>query len=223
MKLILKNIHLILGVVVGAILVMLISNLTTERKLNSLQLSLDTAIEKSLVDTENLASLIGQGVLSKESEAIIADCKTEERTSFEAKLNKLDSGLSRSDLDEVDTLFSRCAPVQPVRRSLMVMELSTKIQTLEGLLLQRKQIGEYTKYDKAVENLKKILTSEQKTTELSFALVYLQREIIDLLISGKAVDSNEANALKTKGANLRQEVLQIATEAKTYREELKSS
>lgn len=220
MKLILKYKHLILGIVIGATLVYLLASLTTEKKLNNLQLSLDTALEKSLSDTENLASLLGQGIISKETEIIIADCKSEERASFEEKLNRLDAGLSRNDLQEIDLLFSRCAPVQPMRRSLMVMDLSTKIQNLEGLIVQRKQVSEFSKYDSDIANLKLLLLSEQKTTELSFALVYLQREIIDLLLFGKSASSSEAEALKVKGAKLRQEVAQISLESKSYREKL---
>ncbi len=223
MKKLFNNKHLILGVVVGAMLVFIISNFTTERKLNNLQLTLDLAIDKSLNETQDLAFLIGEGALTKGAESIIADCKPNERAAFEGKLNNLDKGLSRVDLLEVDTLFSRCAPVQSVRRTLMVMDLARNIQTLDSLLIQRKQIGEYTKYDYKVENLKKLLVSEQKITELSFDLVYLQRDIIDLLLAGKSANSNEANVLKEKGAKLHQEILQVATEASIYREAIKSS
>lgn len=215
-----KNKSLIFGILVGAILVYLIADLTTEKKLSNLQLSLDTAIDESYQETVKQVELIGQGILTDESKAIIADCKVEERTSFEEKLNRLDVGLSKSDLQVIDTLFSRCAPVQPVRRSLMVMDLSTKIQTLEGLVQQRKQVSEYTKYDGAIVNLKLLLANEQKISEVSFALVYLQREIIDLLMSGKSVSSDEANKLKAKGVDLRQSITKITSESILYRAKL---
>lgn len=218
-----KNKSLLFGILVGAILVYLIADLTTERKLSSLQLSLDTAIDESFTETVKLVELIGQGIITDESKVIIADCKAEERTSFEEKLNRLDVGLSKSDLQVIDTLFSRCAPVQPVRRSLMVMDLSTKIQTLEGLVEQRKQVSEYTKYDEAIINLKHLLINEQKISEVSFALVYLQREIIDLLMSGKSVNSDEANKLKARGVDLRQSITRITNESNSYRAKLSTT
>lgn len=215
-----KNLPLLLGIIVGAFLVYGLANITTEKKLSQLQLSLDSTIDEGANEAINLAKLVGDGGLTQGAQKIIADCKEEERNTFESKLSQLDNGLSQAELLEIDVLFSRCAPVRSVRRSLMVMELSKLVDRLNSDISQRKQIGEYTKHDYRISMLNELIPLEEEITELSFDLVYLQREILDALIAGELVNSEVANTLKERGLSTRTTMTEKAKTATVIRSKL---
>ncbi len=217
MKLISGHKYLISGIILGAAVVFLLAQVTTERKLNELQVSLETSIELSVASTTKLAQIIGEGKLTKTAEVIVVDCTQDERIAFEAKLAELDMGLPASELKLVDTLFSRCAPVQSIRRTLMVMDFVRQLESLSTLVKQRKQIGDYTQYDSLIADTQELAHHEEKITQLSLDLVYLQREIIDMLMSGGLVSSEAASTLKERGFTLRTELLEEAEKAAVVR------
>jgi hypothetical protein len=213
---------LVIGIVVGAIAVYIVSDYTTEKKLTQLQSSLETSIDTSLEEATELALLIGRGGFTSSAEAIIADCTTDERNQFEDRLSRLDDGLSKDELMVVDTLFSRCAPVTSVRRTLMVMDLSRRVEGVIELVEQRKQLGNYNEYDDTVSGLAELVELEDGITELSFDLVYLQREIIDSLLAGELVSSAAATSLRERGFELRTELGKKAETAQRVRADLRS-
>lgn len=215
--------YLIIGIAIGAVGVLLLSQVTTERKLNELQSSLETSIEASVESTTELVRVIGEGRLTKTAEAIVTDCTPEERNLFEAKLAKLDAGVAEAELDQIDKLFSRCAPVQSIRRTLMVMDLARQIEALEVLVTQRKQLGVYSTHDALLTDAKTLLAQEEKITQLSLDLVYLQREILDALLAGESVSSDRSKSFKDRGYTLRTELQSVAEEAVTVRARVLSS
>ncbi len=217
MKFISEHKYLFIGIIVGAGLVFLLAQVTTERKLDELQMSLETSIESGVASTTALAQIIGEGKLTKTAEVIVTDCSQDERIAFEDKLAELDMGLPASELKLIDTLFSRCAPVQSIRRTLMVMDFVRQLEALDTLVVQRKQIGEYTKYDALIADTRTLAAHEERITRLSLDLVYLQREIIDMLLSGGLVSSEAATALKERGIALRTDLLKEAEEAAVVR------
>jgi hypothetical protein len=208
---------LIAGIIVGATIVYAVSSYTTERKLTQLQSSLENSIDSSVTEATELALLIGRGGFTPAAESIIADCTSDERNQFEDRLSRLDEGLSIADLAVVDKLFSRCAPVTSVRRTLMVMDLSRQVEGVALLVEQRKQLGSYTKYDGAVSDLSLLVELEDAISGLSFDLVYLQREIIDSLIAGESVSSPAATSLRERGFDFRTELNEKAEAAQTLR------
>ena len=218
-----NNRYLITGMIVGAVVVYFVSNFTTERKLSQLQLSLDTSIEEASQETVELALEVGRGGQMHKATALIADCSSSERDTYEALLAGLDEGLSAADLADLDNLFSRCAPIQAVRRTLMNMDLARRVDNFEELVNQRKQIGTYKQYDNELATLNLIVQLEEDITEISFDLVYLQREIINVLLSGGSRDSEKAMELKKRGVELRTELSTKANTAFELRSQLSES
>lgn len=215
-----KHRFLIAGVILGLTLVYAIS----QKVVNDRLAVFKDDIEKDLVlaekNTDTLVTLIARGGINEMAANIISDCPANERQEFDTKLGKLDSGLSLSDLVAVERLFSRCAPVFAIHRAIMVMQLRQEMVGYQNLVAQRKLLGDYTKHDSKLQILDNILDNEEKVSDLSFALVALQKEIISNLIAGVAVDSNEAYQLKLKGQSLQNE-LKIATESlATQRQDL---
>jgi hypothetical protein len=215
-----KHKALITGILFGALIVSVTAQITTDRKLSYVTDSLDGAIESSLSEAIALAALIGSGALTTGAQSIIEDCSEEERESFETKLSQLDSGLSMSELQEVDVLFSRCAPTQSIRRTLMVLDLGRQVQNVSELITQRNQIERVDAYNEKVEVLSDLIVYEEDIARLSLDLVYLQREIIDILMSGVAVDSVRSEELKMKGSTVRSSMQEKAARAADLRTEL---
>ncbi len=210
--------HLIIGVLVGGIAVAIISEQTAEKRLDLIQETLESSLELNLSESKQLAKVIGEGGATTEVQQIIPNCTFEEQNTFDSSLNGLDSSLSISELQKLDAIFARCAPIQSIRRAVMVMELNKKIQNFEVLVLQRKQVGAFSNYDKTISDLKELQKAEEVLTQLSFDLVYLQREIIDTLLSGEKVDSELAISLKQNGQSIRQKLNSHALITKQIRD-----
>ncbi len=204
------------GVVIGAVAVFAIAEWTTNKKLDQYQLSLEQAATISQAEVANLVNLLASGGATEATNKIIIDCSTEERDRFEVLLVQLDTGLSRNELIEVDSLFGRCAATASFRRALTLMELSQKTKSLETLVVQRKQVGPYEKYDQFLTTLRNLIVAEQEVTQYSFAMVYLQREIIDVLRAGET-DEEELESLRVEGARLRTQLQKYADSAKQVR------
>jgi hypothetical protein len=215
--------YLIVGIIVGAVAVYFVSNFTTERKLSQLQLSLDTSIDEASHDAVELALEIGRGGQMHKATGLIADCSNSERDTYEAHLARLDDGLSDPDLTELDNLFSRCAPTHAVRRTLMNMDLARRVDNFEELVNQRKQIGTYERYDDELATLNSIVRLEDDITQVSLDLVYLQREIINVLLSEDVRDSEVTTGLKKRGVELRTELSEKANAAFELRSLLSES
>lgn len=207
---------IIFGFLIGAILIYFVSSFTTERRLNEYQLSLETSATYTRTEVQSLVDLIARGDATPATTKIIVDCTPEERIQFETLLMQLDAGLSRQELSELDNLFGRCASVVSVRRALTLMELSQKVESLETLVTQRKQVGTFEELDAYLADLRALVSAEQSLTELSFMMIYLQREIIDTLQAGDATEE-QLNELRAEGARLRNELQQVAQSLKSLR------
>ncbi len=223
MELIRRYRYLLIGIILGAVTVFVVSSVTTDRKLSQLQASLDESIEAAYEEVMVTVAEVENGGRGGAAAAIIADCTAEERDAFESYLVRLDSGLTVRELTETDLLFSRCAPVQSVRRALVSMDFSRRFEKFDALVAQRKQLGSYTHYDTKRAVLKELVSIEDDITQLSFDLVYLQREIIDSLLTGDSVYSERSNDFKNRGVSLRTELTEIAEQALTLRSQLYES
>ncbi len=209
--------NLIVGALLGALVVFVVSDFVTNKRLSQLRSSLDVSVENEARDVIALAKLIGEGGFTKSAESTIVDCSQDERELFETRLGQLDSGLTKAELAEIDFLFSRCAPVQSVRRALMMIDFSRQLESLDSLINQRKQVGDFTRYDKELADLKTLAYAEEEITKLSLDLVYLQRQILDLLLAGKSVEAEEFDDLRTEGSLLRKQIHETAIKAQEVR------
>jgi len=211
------------GVLVGSLVVYAVAQFYTTKKLTQLEVSLTHSIEKEMNEVRDLVEIIGSGGVTRSAEVTIIDCSPEERELFETRLGQLDSGLNSSDLEEIDFLFSRCAPVHAVRRALVVLDFSRQLESLESLIAQRKQIDSFEKFDDLLSDLKALLKVEEDITRLSLDIVYLQREILDKLLSGARVAGADLDSQREAGAKLRQELQRAATDAHDLRKSLSES
>jgi hypothetical protein len=207
-----KNSYLIVGVVTGVVFVSLSAQMIASTKLATVK----NEIEEQAIIVENdlvaLARQIAVGSRNEVALSIMPDCSLEERQLFDNNLSRLDKGLSAKELDDLDRVFNYCAPVYAIHRSVMTMQLAQTVANFRNLILQRKVLGKYEDMDADLLLWEQLLLEESKISKLSFDLVTLQKEIIEGLINGLNVDSEEASTLKGRG-----QAIQVELRASTKR------
>jgi len=216
-----KNRQLITGILVGSVAIFFITSTIVEKRLKSLQNNIEINLQSTDKVLMTLAETIARGEANSIASRTVSECTVVEQAQFDTRLGKLDTGLSLTELKELDTLFSRCAPVSVIRRSAMLVQLDAEFEKLGFLIGQMNLLGEYDDFSERQNAWKELLASEKQITELSFHSVNLQYEIIRQLLTGIRVDSNIANELKSKGQLIRLEMTERVKEATLLREGLK--
>jgi hypothetical protein len=211
---------IIVGLLVGCLIVYLIGIKVAENRLKVAVAELESATVLAEGNFIELANQIARGEMTEQAQAIIADCTVGERTQFENRLVKLDTGLSRSDLQELDALFSRCAPVTAIQRAVSLIELEYFYESAKTLNNQLQLLQDKTDESTFITNAEKLLVHERAISQLLFDQVSLQKEIIDELQLGLPVESASANELRTQASVMRTELQNEVNNAALVRDTL---
>lgn len=157
-------------------------------------ITLQLSEQRSLLNT--VAEITARNGADQITESIIRDCSVVERTSFDTLLGRLDSGLGRTDLVELDRLFGRCGSFFSERKIVMASRLEREIGVYENYVTQLATLtGQSTETEYQVETWKKLAEQEQMLSEQFSRLVDLQDEIITTLLSGKSRDGEEIQTI----------------------------
>ncbi len=219
----LKNKALIFGALFGLVLIYSLSVLIVENKLSVLKVSLDNEIEREIEILSELAVTTGKGGFNLEAETIINDCRSDERGKFETLLSSLDSGLSQTELSSLNDLFSSCGYVFANRRTSMQMQMEREFNFLNDMVETRKLVGDFDENSINLSKWQELITTEKEINANFQNMVSVQKEIIDLLLSKKASDSDEVQSALVKAQELKG-ALNTATErASSIRSTLISS
>lgn len=155
------------------------------------------------------------------TESIVRDCAVTERFEFDSLLGRLDQGLSRTELVELERLFGRCASFSSDRKSVMVSRFSREIDIYEDYV---KQLNVITGNDNsqvfAVASWQTLSEKEQQKSELYAELVKLQDEIITTLLAGKSANSPEITSILQQVNEVREGLMLANIQADKIRAEL---
>ncbi len=177
-----------LGVLAAYVLVMA----GVELRLSELRLQTQLIITEHETQLATIAEITARNGADATTERMIRDCTIAERTRFDELLVRLDSGLSRVELTELERLFGRCGNFFAERKAVMVARLAREIEIYEEFV---RQLGNLTGADESetyqVPEWKELASLEQKQSELFSELVSQQDLIISNLLSGKSPDSEE--------------------------------
>ncbi len=191
-----------------------VSQEITDRTLSSLREAQVADVEVLRAEIMELTQSIGKGTITDFATTLLPDCSISERTVFDNRLTKLDSGLTKQELQELDTLFARCAPTTAVARAAAVYQLEQKISVLEMLYQQMQLVTPHTY---TLNTLNELLEVEYTIVKKSFEVVALQKEIINALLLGMTVEEVRANELRERGVALRTELITLTTKANELR------
>ncbi len=160
------------------------------------------ALQVSIADQEikmtSLANLIDRDEADAVVRQIVKDCSLEDRERFDTLLSSL-SKLNRSELFEIQNLFSECGSFFSDRKAILSARLTRELEIYEGYLVLQElsNTGEAT-INNNLTDWQSLVEIEKERSKLSTELVNIQESIIDLLISGTLVGSEAMTTVLSK-------------------------
>lgn len=175
-----------------ALIVYLLSVFLANQRLSELKALTQTQILEQQSILATIAEVTARNGADSITESIVRDCSVSERSSFDSLLGDLDSGLTRTQLVELERLFGRCGSFYSQRKSMMVSRLGREIEVYETYVNQLSLIsGSDMKETYDVESWGELALAEKNVSELFSELVRTQDEIITALLAGNSPDSEE--------------------------------
>lgn len=200
----------VLAVLLGALFVYLLVQNVIAHRFAEIELNTRVMIADQTTVLAAIAEATARNGADQTTESIIRDCTLSERASFDDLLARLNDGLSRAQLVELERLFGRCGSFYSDRKAVMVARLSREIEVYEDYVYQLGVvIGEDLSSPFQVERWKSLAAEEQRQSVLFSELVKLQDKIISTLLTGKTPDSPEITEILQE-ANQTQESLIVA-------------
>lgn len=208
----------LLLVIIGSLL---LSMLIVSQRTQAYQDVINAQVNTQLELLQALAVGTAQNRIDSATGVQIKDCPLEQRTAFDVLLGRLDSGLERSELEQLDQLFSACANVQAERKAVVVAQLQREVAVLASyvdLMNALTSSDSSQKYDTA--SWGRLVEYEQDQSEGFEELVIAQKNIIDTLLADKAADSPEMLTILDAVKETQESLLFANNQAATLRAEL---
>lgn len=179
--------------VVGLLLLgFLLVHVAVNERLSDLQLQTEVLIAEQKTTLVAIAEATARNGADAVTERIIRDCTVTERTTFDDLLSRLNRGLQRSELVELERLFGRCGSFYAERKAVMVARLQREFEIYTTFVSQLSNLSGSdmsTRYN--VSDWQLLAEYEQKQSDLFNELVVGQDDIISTLLSGKQTSSPE--------------------------------
>jgi len=208
----------LLLVLIGALL---LSMLIVSQRTQAYQDTVETQLSAQVELLQALAIATSQNRADSATGVRIKDCQPEQRTTFDGLLGRLDSGLQRSELLQLEQLFSACAYVQAERKAVVVAQLDREVAVLASYAEQMSVITSTDAApDYAIASWERLVEHESAQVTGFDELVIAQKSIIDTLLEGKAADSPEMLAILDTVRETQEALLFANTQAATLRAEL---
>ncbi len=188
------------------------------------QITLELALLNQEREVTTVADLTKQNGADTVTEKIIVDCAIEERKQFDELLGQLSNGLSRADLERVDSLFYKCGRFFADRKAVMAARLLREVSVYQEYVALYEGIvpGRQTEHEMQVTKWQQIADNEMLLAEHFNALVLHQGRIIEALLSGKVATSPEIKATLTEVQDIRDQMTFLTKQNENLRADLTS-
>jgi hypothetical protein len=187
-----SKIKLAASFIFGVLLVYILVSTLTENRFRELELQTRLLISEQESVLATIAETTARNGADSVTERIVRDCPIDERSAFDTLLGNLNSGLSQTQLVELERLFGRCGGFYSERKSVMVSRLAREIEVYEAYVSQLGVIlAKDVTTDYQTEQWNKLAQEEQKQSDLFSQLVVKQDLIISTLLTGKSAGSAE--------------------------------
>jgi hypothetical protein len=198
--------------------VYLISSFLVSQQVSKAKTALSASLsnhEEKLIAVAKQAADNKPSVLLKE---VVPACSDTTLDRFYTLLAKLDSGLARNELTELQSLFSSCGNFNAVHKSVIASEFK---QTLTGYLdlvsLYEEVTGETYSQIKTLPHWDTLTKAEIEESQAYSKLVVLQEEIILALIDGAVVGSDQINEILGRVNQVQKDLANANIEASSAR------
>ena len=188
-------------------------HLIARERLEDLQNELLVQVTKQQTLLTTIAETTARNGADDVTEIIIKDCSIDERTQFDALLERLDAGLSQAELSVLERLFGRCGTFYAERKSVMVARFEREVEVYENYVTQLSHISSADIEDLNVSLWKQLVEDEKKQSTEFSALVDNQDKIISALLSGKNTTSPEIITILDEVKRVQQSLADASTSA----------
>jgi hypothetical protein len=211
------------GVIVILVAGYLIITTAIDTRLSTLEQTIRSTIAEQVGTLSTIAEITARNGADAVTEAIIKDCTAAERGEFEDHLGRLNSGLTRNELINLERLFGRCGTFYAERKAIMVARLSREIEVYSAHVAQLSAVkNEDLRANFKVSQWESLAAEERKQSQLFAELVTLQDSIISTLLSGKSAASPEMQEILQKAREVQETLMVANKQAATIRTELVS-
>lgn len=211
----------VLGVLVGALCIYVLSNQVTKERLAALENHTRDAVTEQQALLVAIAETTARNGADAVTEEIIRDCQLSDRNRFDSLLSQLDSGLSSSELAALERLFDRCGSFYAERKAVMVSRLMREIEVYEYFVHQLGLISDTDVTEKYnIGQWQKLAQEEQKQSQLYAELVRLQGQIIATLVSGGAQADTDLDTVLLEVREVQETLIVINKQVGNIRSEL---
>ncbi|KXK00198.1 MAG: hypothetical protein UZ19_OD1000113 [Parcubacteria bacterium OLB19] len=184
---------------------------------------LDDKIAEQVKSLGDLAIVTGRGASNDRAEILVKECRSEERSEFEALLASLNSELNKYELGRLTNLFGDCGHVFANRRTSMYLQMQDEFNELKTLVEMRNQFEDFDDNSINYSKWEELVRNEEEISKIFQDMVRVQGEIINVLLSGKNVNSEEVNNLLKEAQEIKNKLGEATEKASSIRVSLIST
>ena len=156
----------------------------------------DTLLAMQHEELVRIADLAARNQSEAELEGVVTDCSPGEQARFFALLGGLNQAMARTELLELESLFSRCGDYNAIHKSIIASRLQQEIKAYEDLIaVYESANGKKEPMRWMLPEWHSLANAEQIESEAYSDLVLLQEEIILALLEGATPTSPEIDVI----------------------------
>lgn len=168
----------------------------------------------------NIAEITDRNGADEVVEAIIRDCSIENRARFDSLLDRLGT-LGPQELNETQDLFDACARFYASRKAVMVSRLEREYEVYRDMVDMLRIVDDSITVERyQVNDWERLVSLEQKRSDIYEEQVNIQQKIITALIAGETVSSENIQALLARAQNINEEAMVVNQQIDTLRSQL---
>lgn len=211
--------QIIAGLIAGLLIVYVSASVVVEKRMYDLRLLIDTKYEVQQETVIETAKLLSQGAANEEIAAVVRECPVGEISEYDELLASLDKGLTRAQLETLETLFNRCGDVTSSRRAGMALLLEKEVEFLTQLSEQKAKLGTDVDTD-MLADWQTLSQKEKEISQLFSKLVIAQGEIINALLNNVAPTEITVENIRASAQIVREDLSVLTGEAAALRKSL---
>jgi hypothetical protein len=213
----------ILACLVAAVVLFALVRYIVAERFADLELETKVLITEQAGLLATIAETMARNGADQVTEQIIRDCSVSERTAFDTLLSRLNTGLSRSELTELERLFGRCGNFYAERKSVMAARLEREVEIYDMFVEQLANIsGTHAAESYSVTKWRELVELERKQSNLFSELVTTQDQIITTLLTGKSATSPEIVQILENAQSIQETLIVTSAQAAEVRAALVS-
>ena len=211
------------ALLLGILIVHFAASFVVSNRTMAAEAIIKTELNDQKAELSSIATLAAQNQADAVTNSIIQDCPLRERDRFDSLLGRLDDGLAREALRELDYLFGRCADFLSDRKLIMAARLTREVAVYRNYVELLYAITDSSSDQNSVypiQSWEELAASEQEQSRLYRELVRLQEKIITTLLEGRTTNSEEIMTILASVREVNSQLAAAGQEANAIRSQL---